>query len=165
MAALQQLAACNFKELHRKRSDGMRVVDAIYEACRVSSIFSAPAASDLMDRYFAIFDYAMNASFGVWIIDFVMEVVCDKHLTSDDPLEATLLDGSFVKQWCRKTLEQAEKLLGQVLRSEPDLQDFLTKGKIERELGKANIVVSVLKALDGARQGGAGQLAEQNGNG
>ncbi len=37
------------------------------------------------------------------------QVCGDTQLTSNDALEAQLLDGSFVKDWCNSSLKELEK--------------------------------------------------------
>lgn len=78
----------------------------------------------------------------------------DTHLTSNDPLEAYLLDGGFVREWCRRTLAATEASAGGALRSDAALRTYLDRPGLLRDLANAGTMVSVLRALDRIRGGG-----------
>lgn len=148
-ALLQLLASQPLKELHHRRSDGTRQIDELYAACSSSGLIASPA-NDVRSRYECVFDVALSASFGVWLIDYVEEVCGDTTLLSNDPAEAQLLDGEFVRAWCEKALHGIEASVVAALKSEQLFQHYLAK-QLHREQGKVAVLLSVLQALQRIR--------------
>lgn len=70
----------------------------------------------------------------------------DQHLASHDPTEAQLLDGQFVKEWCQSVLRESQEQLQSALQTDAQLAAYITV-QLQRELSKANVLVSVLNAL------------------
>jgi len=156
-AVLQQFVVHSLKELHHRRGDGTRVLDAIYEACSSSGLVKK-AATDVRSRYERVFDAALESLMGCWIIDYVEEVCGDRHLTSNDPVDAQLLDGQFVKEWCQSTLQHMESELVTTLKNEQLFQQFQTR-ELQKQIGKANVLVDVLHALARIRNTGGAYAA------
>lgn len=75
---LQQLAAANLKELHYRRSDGKRAIEALGALCRkhLNTItwLDAPQGSDGVGLFFSVLDFAVVNGFGCWVMDYVSEV-------------------------------------------------------------------------------------------
>lgn len=155
-AGLAALASCNLKELHLKRADGSRMLDTLYQACRSSGQIpvGAPEHSTPTDRYLAVFDAALHSCMGCWILDYVQLVCADRHLTSNDPLEAYLLDGGFVKTWAQGCLQRAEAQVSAALQTDAAFRSC--EEQLQRQLSQARVLVAVLRALDAIRAGAAG---------
>eukprot|EP00798_Chlamydomonas_sp_ICE-L_P000447 gene447-1848_t len=154
--ALNALAEFNLKELHLiKRSDGSRNVDLLCDKFLSAGLVPSNlrGSGDVRKVYCAIFDLALSHSFGCWIVDFVIEVCADRHLASDDPLEAQLLDGRLVADWSQSTLALMETDLVATLKNEVAFLDFVNTGKLERELGRCNALINILRTLDSISQG------------
>lgn len=99
-----------------------------------------------------VFDVALE-HMGCWVIDYVEEVCGDPALTSNDPAEAQLLDGEFVRSWCEKTLQQIESAVVAALMSDQQFRQFQAT-QLHTELGKVSILLSVLEALERIRNVG-----------
>ena len=171
-AALTALAAANPRELHRRRADGVRLIDGLHEQCRAAGLCPAPAQalqwsvsplappssppSQEEERYFAVFDAALANRLGVWVIDYVELVCADRYLTSNDPLEAWLLDGEFVKAWCSTCLKRAEQAAVGSLTSDQTFAAFSASGQLQQQLAQARVLAGVLRSLDRIRSGGRG---------
>lgn len=80
----------------------------------------------------------------------------DRSLTSDDALEAQLLDGSTVAEWAGSSLRASEEKLQAALKSDALLTKYISTS-LSNELSKANTLCSTLHAL--ARIHGAGAMA------
>lgn len=83
-----------------------------------------------------------------------IQVCGDQHLASHDPMEAQLLDGGFVKDWCQASLAASQEQLRSALASDTQLSTYVSH-HLQRELSKAHVIVSVLQAL-GRIHGAAG---------
>lgn len=70
---LQHLVAAPLKDLHRKRADGSRHVDALYQSCLATGAAAAGALGP-KERLFAVFDAALSSNSGFWLLDYVSEV-------------------------------------------------------------------------------------------
>ena len=70
MGSLALLSTCDFKTLHVRRADGSRSIDQLYASFCHDAV---PSSNDL-SRYGALFDYALDNNFGIWVIDYVEEV-------------------------------------------------------------------------------------------
>lgn len=156
-AALSQLASCNLKELHLKRADGSRILDSLHASCRAAKVIpaSAPDATP-KERYLAVFDAALAGGLGCWILDYVEVVCADRHLTSNDPLEAYLLDGGFVKAWAAACLARAEQAATSALTADMAFHSFQSSGQLQGQLAQTRVLVAVLRALDRIRAAAAG---------
>jgi hypothetical protein len=151
---LSVLAAANLKELHYQRDDGTRNIDALYSSCVRSGLIEAQAGvARETDKYERVFSVALDHMFGCWVIDFVEEVCGDRLLTSNDPTEAQLLDGEFVRRWCQKTLAQIEGELVAALKSDLVFQEYQGR-QVAKDLGRVSMLRSVLDALDRIWGGG-----------
>ncbi|KAG2435928.1 hypothetical protein HXX76_007123 [Chlamydomonas incerta] len=159
-AALSQLASCNLKELHLKRADGSRILDSLHATCRAANVIpaSAPDATP-KERYLAVFDAALAGGLGCWILDYVEVVCADRHLTSNDPLEAYLLDGGFVKAWAAACLARAEQAATSALTADMAFHSFQSSGQLQGQLAQTRVLVAVLRALDRIRAAAAGGTA------
>ncbi|KXZ46899.1 hypothetical protein GPECTOR_39g393 [Gonium pectorale] len=158
-SALSALAACNLKELHLKRADGSRILDSLHATCRSAGLIphGTPDATP-KERYLAVFDAALTGGLGCWILDYVEVVCADRHLTSNDPLEAYLLDGGFVKAWAQAALQAAEQAATSALQSDSAFLAFQA-GPLQRQLSQIRILTTVLRALDRIRAIAAGGSA------
>lgn len=143
---LSLLTDVNLKDLHKKRSDGMRIIDSLYEAYRGHGAIPHEA-KDTKERYFSVFDVAMQCRLGCWVQDYVEVVCADRYLASNDPLEAQLLDGNFIKEWCQRCLQRSETDVVTALKSESLFKQFCSRS-LQQELSSANTLVNVLAALD-----------------
>lgn len=173
-SALAALVAANPRELHRRRADGSRLLDSLYETCRVAGLCpparggagaaaGRPGASADEERYFLVFDAALQNQLGCWVQDYVEVVCADRHLTSNDPLEAWLLDGDLVKAWSCACLQRAEQAAVAALTSDHAFGAFAAT-QLQQQLAQARVLVSVLKALDRIRSGsGRGTSAGSGG--
>lgn len=155
-AALHVLASCNLKELHLKRADGSRILDSLHATCRAAGLIATgtPDGSP-RDRYLAVFDAALCNDLGCWVLDYVEVVCADRHLTSNDPLEAYLLDGGFVKAWAQACLQRAEQVSTSALIDDASFCKFQTEG-LPKHLAQMRLLVSLLRSLDRIRTGTAG---------
>ncbi|GLC41829.1 hypothetical protein PLESTM_001250000 [Pleodorina starrii] len=158
-AALAVLASCNLKELHLKRADGSRILDSLHATCRAARLIPAgtPDGSP-RERYLAVFDAALNGGLGCWILDYVEVVCADRHLTSNDPLEAYLLDGGFVKAWAQARLQRAEQAATSALANDASFHAFQAS-HLQQQLAQMRVLVSVLRSLDRIRAVAAGGTA------
>ncbi|KAG2433091.1 hypothetical protein HYH02_012794 [Chlamydomonas schloesseri] len=156
-AALSQLASCNLKELHLKRADGSRILDSLHATCRAANVIPATAPDATpKERYLAVFDAALGGGLGCWILDYVEVVCADRHLTSNDPLEAYLLDGGFVKAWAAACLQRAEQAATSALTADMAFHSFQASGQLQAQLAQTRVLVAVLRALDRIRAAAAG---------
>ncbi|MEW5320306.1 MAG: hypothetical protein WDW38_011388 [Sanguina aurantia] len=159
---LQLLIDCDPRELHRKRSDGRRVIDTLHEALisqnlikdpqwaltSQSGTHAGPPTQTAEQQYRDVFDAALEHGLGVWVQDFV-ELVCgDVTLTSNDPLEAFLLDGGFVRSWARSRLQRLQKQLGQALDPQAAALSGVSLASVTQQLGQLNVVAALLLSLD-----------------
>ena len=80
-----------------------------------------------------------------------MQVCGDRLLTSHDPSEARLLDGEIVLGWAQLKLEAIEAEVVAALKSEQQLRGYVTSGRMQRDLGRINLLLGVLGALNRIR--------------
>lgn len=156
-AELSTLQSANLKELHLLRDDGSSNADLLYEAC-VSSGLTSGGARAPKDKYEALFNAALEPGLGCWVIDYVELVCADRLLTSDDPGQAQLLDGEFVRGWAAKALESIEAGAVGALKSDQAFADYV-EGQLQQDLRKVSHLKLVLEALKRIRGGGGGDAA------
>ncbi|KAF5833472.1 hypothetical protein DUNSADRAFT_10226 [Dunaliella salina] len=142
-----KLAAANIRSLHRKNAEGIRPIDELYDQATVHHHGGQKPATSVQEKYFAVFSQALECFMGSFVLDYVEEVCGDSQLTAPDPVDASLLDGALVKEWCERELAEQEALLQSALKSEPLFSQLVTGCELQRQASKAHALVSVLKAL------------------
>ena len=146
-SALQQLASMPPAE-YVQRSDGTRSVRTLYQQLQQANLITSEAASDV-EALHAVFNVALNKGLGCLILDYIEEVCDSRTMVSSDPVDALLLDGETIRQWCiaatqhstAKVLEQLNNVSLEQLRSS-------SSAILQHELGCIRTLFLVFNALD-----------------
>lgn len=145
MSALQQLAS-TAPATYTQRANGLRVVRALYEQCSSAKLTALTAASDV-EALGVVFNVALHNGLGCVVLDYVLEVCSSSNLVSSDPVDAALLDGATVQQWCASTLQNSkDRVLEQL--NNVGLQRLKDSSILQQESGCINSLLLVIKALD-----------------
>ncbi|MCJ1241740.1 histone deacetylase hos1 [Varicellaria rhodocarpa] len=144
-AALQQLATSAPADLTQKRS-GLRMVRALFEQCRSAGLTTASPTTDV-EALGSVFDVALRNGLGCLVLDYIQEVCSSSSLVSSDPIEAALLDGATVEQWCASALQRCKQRVLEQLNNIglPRLKD---SSFLQQECGCISALLLVVKALD-----------------
>ena len=143
-AALQHLAyATPASYIHKIQ--GTRRIRILYERCREARLSSSEAQSDVAALE-AVFDVALRNGLGCLILDYVQEVCTSRVLVSSDPVDAALLDGSTIEQWCRHAISISKTRVLEQLNNN-SLGRLQNSAILQQEVGCINAVVLIVEAL------------------
>ena len=130
--------------IHKK--DSVRIVRKLYEQCISARLTSVTAPTDV-EALGVVFDVALRNGLGCLVLDYVHEVCSSSNLVSSDPVDAALLDGATVEQWCKSALQKCkDRVLEQL--NNMGLQRLKESSILQQERGCTNSLLLVVKALD-----------------
>jgi hypothetical protein len=95
MEAVDLLIQVAPREAYRKTADGTRRYAGVYRQAVAAGVLPARSVDEVQALH-AVFDLAVEHGYGAWVLDYVEEVCSDEYCTSNDPVEAYLLDGECV---------------------------------------------------------------------
>ncbi len=143
--ALQQLADAA-PSSYIQKSHGVRTVRQLYERCKDAHLTSAHAQTDVAALE-AAFDVALRNGLGCLILDYVQEVCTSRVLVSSDPVDAALLDGSTVEQWCKNAIRSCSNRVLEQLNN-VSLERLQNSAVLQQETGCINALLLIVTALD-----------------
>jgi hypothetical protein len=95
MEVIDALITIAPRDAYKRTSDGSRRYASVYRQAVAAGLLPARTLDDAATLH-AIFDLAVDHGFGSWVLDYVEEVCSDEYCTSNDPVEAYLVDGDCV---------------------------------------------------------------------
>lgn len=96
------------------KANGTRAVRSLYQGLQAAGLSTHAAASDV-DALHIVFDVALNKGLGCLILDYIEEVCDSRTMVSSDPVDALLLDGETVRQWCIAATQRSRATVAQQL--------------------------------------------------
>ncbi|DBB06880.1 hypothetical protein WJX82_003376 [Trebouxia sp. C0006] len=152
-AALQQLADAS-PASYIQKSEGVRTIRRLFECCKDARLSTGQAQTDVAALE-AVFDVALRNGLGCLILDYVQEVCTSRFLVSSDPVDAALLDGSTIEQWCKAAIHRCRDRVLQQLNAGL-LERHQQSAILQQESGCINALMLIARALQqpGMAQGG-----------
>jgi len=142
--ALQQLADAS-PASYIQKSSGVRTVRRLFECCKGARLTSGQAQTDVAALE-AVFDVALRNGLGCLILDYVQEVCTSRVLVSSDPVDAALLDGSTIEQWCKAAIHRCRDRVLQQLNAGL-LERHQQSAILQQESGCINAILLIVRAL------------------
>lgn len=144
-SALQQLADAA-PASYIQKSNGIRTVRQFFQRCKEARLTSVQAQTDVAALE-ALFDVALRNGLGCLILDYVQEVCTSRVLVSSDPVDAALLDGSTVEQWCCVAVQSCrDRVLEQL--NNNSVERLQHSAILQQESGCINALLLTVKALE-----------------
>ena len=143
-AALQQLADAS-PASYIQKSSGVRNIRRLFECCKDARLTTGQAQTDVAALE-AVFDVALRNGLGCLILDYVQEVCTSRVLVSSDPVDAALLDGSTIEQWCKAAIHRCRDRVLQQLNAGL-LERHQQSAILQQESGCVNALLLIVRAL------------------
>jgi hypothetical protein len=83
------------REALKKGADGHRRYASVHRQAVAAGVLPSRSVDEVQALH-GVFDLAVEHGYGAWVLDYVEEVCSDAYCTSNDPVEAYLLDGECV---------------------------------------------------------------------
>lgn len=145
-SALQDLATIAPAEFVQ-RSDGTRSVRSLYQRLQKANLIAHEVASDV-EALHAVFDVALNKGLGCLILDYIEEVCDSRTMVSSDPMDAMLLDGETVRQWCTAATQRSKTIVLEQLNNVSLVRIRSSSTTIlQHELGCTRMLMLIFSAL------------------
>ncbi|GMH35377.1 hypothetical protein BSKO_03245 [Bryopsis sp. KO-2023] len=140
-ALLQDLLSVSPRSLMEVSTDGKRLLSSF--CGRICTLGGHQGSESLAKQLFSLFDFLLENSFALYIIDYVNEVCRDPRCSSSNPVEAYVLEGSAVLDWCEGVLLSIKKAISRSFGS------LKQETVICKQTTRAEGIEVILEALQG----------------